>query len=180
MNEGGETAPEFFFSENKIKFKTLLGGGREGCCDPAGMLRPRGLTRSRCPPEPPAAQGLLPHPDTPLLYFSLPFPRFYFYFFFFFPPSILAAITAALPCSPLGPFPFSHPSPPFPSLCSPSQCSQQVPGTGEGQALPEGDIPSPLRVSQIWGALGDSAVGPVSLCSSTHRASPPERCPWEH
>lgn len=125
MNEGGETAPEFFFSENKIKFKTLLGGGREGCCDPAGMLRPRGLTRSRCPPEPPAAQGLLPHPDTPLLYFSLPFPRFYFYFFFFFPPPSLQPSPPLCPAPRWGPFP--SPIPLLPSLLfahpsAPSRC----------------------------------------------------------
>lgn len=170
------------------------------------MLRPRRDAATprpnteQVPPRAFCSTGAAP-PSSPRHAIAFFFPFFFTLLFlfrgFFFPPSTLVAIPTALPCSPLGPFtsfPFSHPSPPLPSLCSwrppciPS--SRPIPVLPAGAwhwgrtGLTAGDSPPPLRasaeLSQIRGALGDSVGGPISLCSSVHRASPLEWCPWEH
>lgn len=171
------------------------------------MLRPRRDAATprpnteQVPPRASCRAGAAPPTPTPppkphWFLFPLLFHTSIFISVFFYP-STLVAITTALPCSPPGPFtsfPFSHPSLPFPSLCS--WRPPRIPSSRPIPVLPAGvwhwgrtgptggDSPPSLRasaeLSPIWGALGDSAGGPISLCSSAHRPSPLEWCPWEH
>lgn len=139
------------------------------------MLRPRGLTRSRCPPEPPAGQGLLPPPppppDAPLVSFSPPFSHFYFYFGFFLSlhpcshhhcsallPAGALHLLSLLPSLSSLPFSLQLEATPHPFIPAHPSAPQQVSGTGEGQALLEGTVPHPSGHLQSCPQFGGPLV----------------------
>lgn len=141
------------------------------------MLRPRRDAATprpnteQVPPRASCRAGAAPSPPLPRHPIGFFFPSFFtllFLFRFFFPPPPLQPSPALCPAPRWGPSPpFPSPIPLLPSLLfaaggrpaslhpGPSQCSQQAPGTGEGQALLEGTVPHPSGQScpQFGGPL---------------------------